>query len=548
MNTNVPFEILLSIFSHMAAKDKYQCLCVDRKWHQPALTSIYSDVRLLSFRSFRSFLNAVAYSPQNAGRYVKRIALLFKPKQYRCRIVTNKLTLFEFESLARFCPNVQELEFVIDDDDDYYKLLCKVDLTRHWLRLSKLPLIEYSRTVGPRVVRALHQRLKYLILKNAHRMLLVDSFSVMPHLTFLSFRTQTPCMDDMFFTKLHELAPVLRRLALYYEPHSPEVRTYGRKLQSKSTINTLQHLFLHSPMETPLHVFRLVKQSYSRINSILLRWQRAKEITEESRRAVVDTLFDVLESASVQRLVVKCSTMNDKDFIQYFFCGLVNKYIDMYPDMDCTISLELLVFIEREPGLASTMGKDLTSRTEVDRVAGRVHHTLYAGKCFQYNKDITETELVLKNIVDPIRPHVRKLKLDLASWLYFEYPERTFHADPLFFRKPRDLCHFDKILQHLPRLSELYLEFSRTYTKRNNLPDISFCDSKNNQQYPILTCLTIQGATIKKEFCLFLVEHCSNLSSIMLSRCVLRKDVTSTIKEHWKGITVVLNLCTIRKT
>ncbi|KAI8974659.1 hypothetical protein BDB01DRAFT_805940 [Pilobolus umbonatus] len=104
--SDLPYEILKIISTHLDAKDIYSCIFVNHLWKAAFIPGLYSKIKLAGAPIIQ-FMHSITHYPgvQENGKYVKHVTILFKSEIY------DPLKDYNFipEHLFQWCPNIEYL-------------------------------------------------------------------------------------------------------------------------------------------------------------------------------------------------------------------------------------------------------------------------------------------------------------------------------------------------------------------------------------------------------------------------------------------------------
>lgn len=511
-----PFEVLFAIASNLEKKDQLSFLTVCKAWYRPLLESLYNQVEIDNLKTFRSFLVSITHHRHFPNLYVKKLKLPSTTgindwdQNERC------VTFTEFELLARHCTNLTELSFF---GNGYWAWMNKLDLSKMWLRLTKLPL-SFGVKDSYYVFQSMATRLVSLELgiNFSAPLYVMDLLPLMNNLQTVYIHDRKllidlACLKNM--KHLRNLTLLTKVAPNHYDTHlaQPDLKIFTCAIDDPNST-----------------WFAILRTLYKNVDNVSLYLVVDQHNTGDKLLRMVGAVLDMIHVTNIQQ--VKTFFPNIDDFALAVESVIMDTVYD-YTIWDksgvlSTINLDVKYFDHSGFVFSHNSFESVFSRQNVQE-----HVFKLATSRPDDNHRNYEVDFLVDIIKSPINLQLKKLSMTIATSLYYtRLPE---------IRDTR-LVFLDTILDHFPNLDSFTLTVDvkevnpdskpKIWNGRANCTELTISKLLPKKSHSFIHVLNIQSVKINRSVYHYLFKFCRYLWKLHLTDCYFNDDETIIALEY----------------
>ncbi|KAI7866481.1 uncharacterized protein EV154DRAFT_488545 [Mucor mucedo] len=511
-----PFEVLFAIASNLEKKDQLTFLTVCKAWYRPLLESIYNQVEIDNLKTFRSFLVSITHHRHLPNLYVRKLKLPSTTGIYEWDQNERSMTFTEFELLARHCTNLTEISFF---GNGYWAWMNKLDLSKLWLRLTKLPL-----SFGVQDSYHVFQSMATRLVSFELGMNFPGPFYVMNLLPLMNNLQTIYIHDRKLSMDLSCLKNIkyLRNLTLLtnVSPNKYDIHPVQPNLKT-----------LTCAIDDPnSNWFPILKALYKNIICVSIYLIVDKHNTGDKLLRMIGAVLDMIHDTNIQQ--VKTFFPNIDDFALAVESAIMDTVYD-YTIWDksgtlSTINLDIRYFDHSGFVFSHNSFESVFSRQNVQEHVFKLATSRPDDSNCNY-----EVDFLVDIIKPPINLQLKKLSVTIATSLYHtRLPEI----------KDTRLFYLDTTLDHFPYLDSFTLivdvkevnpnSKSKIWTDRVNCTELTISNFRLRKPHSFIHFLTIQSAKINRSVYHYLFKFCRYLWKLHLVDCHFSDDETVIALEY----------------
>lgn len=511
-----PFEVLYTIASNLEKKDQLSFLTVCKAWYRPLLESLYNQVEIDNLKTFRSFLVSITHHRHLPNLHVKKLKLPSTTGTYDWELNERCMTFTEFELLARHCINLTEISFF---GNGYWAWMNQLDLSRLWLRLTKLPL-SFGAQDSYHVFRSMAARLVSLELG----MSFPAPFNVMDLL---------PLMNNLRTIYIHDRKMAIDLSCLQNIKQVQNLTLMTNVAPSYYDLLPIQHnlkVFTCTIDDPNSNWFSVLKALYKDIDAVSIYLIVDKHNTGDNLLKMVGAILDMIHVTNIQQ--VRTLFPNTDDFSLAVESAIMDTVYD-YTIWDehgftSSISLEIKFYDHSGFIFSHNSFESIFSRERIQE-----HVFKIATSRPNDNNGNYEVDFLVDIIKAPINLQLKQLVITMATSLYYtRLPEI----------KDTRLIFLDTILDHFPHLDTftLVVDIKEVNPNKKSKPWIDFVNYTeltirnipSRKPHPFIRVLNIRSAKINRSVYHYLFKSCRYLSKLHLTDCYFNDDETVIALEY----------------
>jgi hypothetical protein len=511
-----PFEVLYRIAGNLEKKDQLSFLTVCISWYLPLLESLYNQVEIENLKTFRSFLVSITHHRHLPNLHVKKLKLPSTTGVYEWEQNERCMTFTEFELLARHCINLTEISFF---GNGYWTWMTKLDLSKLWLRLTKLPL-SFGVQDSYLVFQSMAARLVSLELG----MSFPAPFTVMDLL---------PLMNNLQTIYIHDRKMVIDLACLQKIKHVQHLTLLTNVAAISHNLLPVQpnlKTFTCAIDDPNSNWFSVFKTLYKDINAASIYLIVDKHNTGDKLLKMIGAILDMIHVTNIQQ--VKTFFPDTDDFALAVESAIMDTVYDYTiwdkQGLPSTISLDIKYYDHSGFVFSHNSFESIFSR---ERIQEHVFK-LATSRPDESNSNY-EVDFLVDIIKAPINLQLTHLAITIATSLYYtRLPEI----------KETRLVFLDTILDHFPHLDSFTLVVdvkevnpnskSKYWIDRVNYTELTIRNSLSRKPHSFFRVLNIRSAKINRSVYHYLFKSCRYLSKLHLTDCYFNDDETVIALEY----------------
>ncbi|KAI7898392.1 uncharacterized protein BX663DRAFT_555903 [Cokeromyces recurvatus] len=426
----------------------------------------------------------------------------------------------DFEILAYYCPNLNELQF---NDYQYWYSLNELDLSLYWKQLHKIPTIHNNA-----VCRSVFQQLKDRLTS------LEFFFNFQPF-----FYQQLPLLKECtlygnnyihlnLLERLHQSAPFLE--SLYCKV---DIRQSNKIMTTSRQNLKLLCCYIYDPKSV---WFSLIQDNYYDVYILKLtitheymnKDKYSKVIPLPLARATqhISQLFDLMRLTRIRCIdVVFSGYYIELEFIRSLTYNFINNYNIIRHYEFCPVEIHFMysnnVQPEYMPGgsyATDTSFVRYAHYSQIKQSPQRIHHRFDFHVVMKNKRRRLLDEgcaSFINAIVKPVNLRTQYLTIKrVATVEEQEVTHFNYYNNNNNNNSSIDLIYLDCLLKHFPSLIELSIVFCQEETSL-----LKCLISSRKTHHNSIRVLNIENVKLDRNVYEFLYNYCPNLSRLDLKNC-----------------------------
>ncbi|GAA5804811.1 hypothetical protein HPULCUR_010319 [Helicostylum pulchrum] len=500
-----PFEVLYKIASHLETNDQRTCLTVCKAWYRPLLETLYNLVQIKDLRSFRSFLVNITHHRHQPNFYVKKLEMPYMTSDWE---LSERAMMFtEFELLARHCIYLTEISFI---ENGYWRWMARLDFTKYWLRLTKLPLSFGSKD-------------SFIVFQGmADRITSLELRADFP--SPLSVLDLIPQILNLQTLYIHDRVMTLNMLQLQKLDHIENLTLLTNVISSEDyslRSPTKLKTFACAIDDPNSSWFSIFKSYYQDIDTLTVHCQTDNNNTEDCLLKILESVLDTTHATKIQQ--VKTSFYDTHDFrltVESVIMDIIYDYtIRDRRGIPSVISFDIKYYDASVFVYPRNSFESIFSRNDTQQ------HVFKVTKSWLDDEKKNDEIKFLDNIInDPI--HLQLTHLSITRVTHCLGPTPPFYLDIL--------------LHQYPRLESFSFSVSKKINiNRKRLGRPEYIEGAEIMINDPTTCfhpiriLKIKSSKINRSVFHFLFKSCTRLKKLYLHDCYFKDDETIIAIEYF---------------